>query len=241
MKRVINLSNKTSGVVIMIVICLFFVGVAIFLLVDTLGFAVNAKRVDGEVYYTSGIDNETAYVNFDYDGVTYRNVEVSNNSNEIFIIGENLTLYVNSKDTTDVRTARLPLSDLFGISLFLALIIFPLASVFSNLSFNVKGKRKTFMSNGKRIMAIVEQIVVDNRIEVNGKRSSYLICSYDDTIKDCYHTFKSHKVWACEGELNIQVGDYIPVYVINDDYSKYYVDIDGAYSFQNTYKYQNIK
>lgn len=166
---------------------------------------------------------------------------MNNNSNEIFITGEKLTLYANSKDTTDVKTARLPINVLFGLTLFLAFIIFPLVCVFSNSSFNVNGKRKMLICNGKRIMATVDKIVVNYRIEINGNCSCYLNCSYDDRIEDCYYVFKSYKVWIHEGDLNIQVGDYIPIYVMPNDYSKYYVDIEGAYSLQNTYMYQSIK
>lgn len=230
-----------TNIVAMCMVFLIFIGVLVFLLVDTIGFAPNAERVNGEISYVINDEGEqNIFVNFDYNGTTYKEIELDKNAGWNFYEGKEVTLYVNSEDVSDVRVSKFRWNVVPFLILFLAVGIFPILIILFNTSFNVDKKRKKFMNNGKKIMAMVDEAVITSRIVSYGKRASCLKCSYKDSLTGKEYIFKSHKVWD-NGSLNALVGDYIAVYVMPSNYSKYYVDIEGAYSYQNTYRYKSIK
>lgn len=229
-----------TNIAIVCVVFLLFIGLLVFLLVDTISFAPNAERVAGEISYVINDDGEqNIFVNFDYNGTTYKDIKLDKNAGWNFYEGKEVNLYVNSEAVSDVRVSKFRWNIIPFLILFLAVGIFPILVILFNTSFNVDKKRKKFMNNGKKIIATVDEVVISSRIVSYGRQASYLKCSYKDSLTGSKYIFKSHKQWD-KGSLNALVGDYIPVYIINDDYSKYYVDVEGAYSFQNTYMYQNI-
>lgn len=241
MRKANNSPVAITNIVVMCMVLLIFIGALVFLLVDTIGFAPDAERVNGEISYVINDEgDQSIFVNFDYNGTTYKDILLDKNAGWNFYEGKELPLYVNSEDVSDVRVAKFRWNAVPFLILFLVVGIFPILIIIFNTSFNLDKRRKKFMNDGKKIMAMVDEAVITSRIVSYGKRASCLKCSYKDSLTGKEYSFKSHRVWD-NGSLNTLVGDYIAVYVMPDDYSRYYVDIEGAYSYQNDYRYKSIK
>ena len=78
-------------------------------------------------------------------------------------------------------------------------------------------------------------------ITVNNRRSRILICEYRDKANSVVHTFKSENFWITGRPSDKELENMlVPVYVQEDDYSKYHVDIDSFFC-KNTRLTQNGK
>ncbi|MEE1075884.1 MAG: hypothetical protein UHY68_01295 [Acutalibacteraceae bacterium] len=62
-------------------------------------------------------------------------------------------------------------------------------------------------------------------VTVNKDNRRNILCSYIDMFTGQRYEFVSDKVW-CRLEDIFAEGDQIPVYVMPNDYSKYYVELE---------------
>jgi len=103
-------------------------------------------------------------------------------------------------------------------------------------------RRKHLLQNGKKIMAEFRKLVEGNFVDEEEKRCFFLVCEYTDKASSVVYTFKSEHFWKTENFsytgcfYDPRAPVYVPVYVQENDYSKYYVDIDSFFNEQGNQK-----
>ena len=226
--------NTFVSRVVSLLVCIVFSVMAVYMIVDTVSFAINADLVTGEVvsieYERSsrngrgGSKNKKVmYVSYDYNGGTYTNQKISNDVPGMIYEGKDMVLYVDSENPTDVRTSWISGSALLMCVVFVGVVV--LLVYISNVSSKKKGKEKS-LKNGNLLMATIDEIIVDPTVEVNHKKRNCIKCSYCDRFTGERYEFISDKVWDYLDDY-FKIGDQIPVYVEPNNYSKYYVDIES--------------
>lgn len=228
--------NKSKTGTILLLICLFFAMIIGSVLFDTISFAKNAEEVEAKVSYTTierssrkkKKSKKVMYIDYEYNGKKYDDVKISKDVPSTADEGEMITVYVTPYNPSVVRSYRVSASDIVGVGIF-ALVMGFSVYVFS-ISFNKK--RKNPYKTGKLIMATVDEIMIDYNITVNKDNRRNIRCSYIDIFTGQRYEFVSNKVW-CRLEDIFAVGDQIPVYVMPNDYSKYYVELEPEFEQSN--------
>ncbi|MCR4757761.1 MAG: hypothetical protein K5792_08180 [Butyrivibrio sp.] len=103
--------------------------------------------------------------------------------------------------------------------------------VFGGIGFTIlgvtasgEGKKKRLMENGRLIHAVVEGIELNTFITVNDMNPYNVFCGYVDPTTGEKIEFKSNNLYFNPNEF-YELGSYIDVYVDQDNYKKYYVDV----------------
>lgn len=202
---------------------------AIITLMSSLNYRKSAVEISGkisrvETYYDNGGDRHgSVYVDYEYNGVKYEDVRISSYSSSM-VEGKKVTLYCNPDDPWDVRVKSMfyfaPIL-LSGMGIVFALVgAIPLI-------FMLKGAReqKRLKEQGRSIYATVEEISYNANVKVNGRHPFVIYCMYKDDYKDLSYRFKSQNLWSDPSAV-FPVGSVIEVKVDENDYSKYYVNVE---------------
>lgn len=211
-------------------VSVILIAFSVFYFVDASDFSKTAEKVRGEVVAveeeidSDGHRDTDVYVSFEYDSEIYEYVKLNDSRSNSRYEGERLTLYVDSEDLSDVRTTKAPVA---GIALLCMGVMVMAISLSTFIAiFKKNNVDKTLMEKGKVIMAMVEQITYDPSVTVNGRNPLRVHCSYFDMYTAQQYNFTSESVWD-NLNYNFAPGDQIPVYVMPDDYSKYYVSLES--------------
>ena len=227
--------NKTINVLFTIftIVGILLMVVGIVILVKFQLFAKTADEVTATItdikeYRTENSDGETEYdhdvfVRYEYEGYTH-DVKLSIYSSSMRV-GKNITLLVDPDNPRKVKVKGLeswPALIPIGIGLVFALIgIIPLIVIRKN-----ERKARLLMQNGRRLQAVIDEIKENTTISVNDSHPFVIYCSYDDGLGGNVYHFKSGNIWSDPYEV-CDVGSVIDVWVKQDDYSQYYVDVDA--------------
>ncbi len=234
----INTSNNSGKIVFVIVILICVALLVVWFFIDMVDFAMNAETVSGTVSSVSerietrgkrSSTIKTVCVDYIYDGAEYKSISLQGDLNDVFYKGKELTVYVDPDNARRVKSDRFSFLSFLFIVIFLAIIIFLLKVLFSSLSGIMSGgdkKRKKYIENGSLIIATVEDVIVNNGIQMDGKSLCYVRCSYKPEYSQIIRFFESHKMWS-DCNMNTQTGDSVNVYILNNDYNDYYVDIEA--------------
>lgn len=214
--------------VVFTIIGLITLAIAIVLVVLHINFVANSDEVEAivtDVYETRDSDGDRVthvFVTYEYEGNVYSNINY--NGIGTSVLGETVTIKVNRDDPRDISG---------GSSLLVAgfLCIFTLAFGGIGISTLKKSKKKKrlkkmLLNEGRVILATVENIYVDRSITVNGRSPLRLTCSYTDSYSGMQYAFESEKVWNDLFAM-YKRGMNVNVYVLGNDYSKYYVDLEN--------------
>lgn len=82
---------------------------------------------------------------------------------------------------------------------------------------------RRLMENGNYIMAQITEVVPNYNVTVNGRSPYVVYCQYQD-ITGTVHIFRSRDIFFDPETLF--KSEHVRVYVDNDNFKKYYVDID---------------
>ena len=227
--------NKTLNIIFTIFafvgILVMVIGVVIF--VKFQQFSKKADEVtaiitDIQEYRSTNSDGETEYnhvvfVRYDYEGYTH-DVKLSVYSSSMRV-GKSITLLVDPDNPRKVKVKGLeswPALIPIGIGLIFALVgIIPL------IVMGKKERKASFlMQNGRRLQAVIDEIKENTTISVNDSHPYIIYCSYDDGLGGNVYHFKSGNIWSDPYEV-CDVGSVIDVWVNQDDYSQYHVDVDA--------------
>lgn len=103
--------------------------------------------------------------------------------------------------------------------------------IFGGIGFTILGvtasgesKKRRLMENGRLIHAVVEGIELNTFITVNDMNPYNVFCGYVDPTTGEKIEFKSNNLYFNPNEF-YEIGSYIDVYVDQDNYKKYYVDV----------------
>ncbi len=228
-------SNEVKSMIPIFLVLVVFAIIVGFVVFDTISFATSAEEVEAVVVnsYTQRKSAKKGkvkhvYVDYEYNGVEYDNVRISKDVHGMPDEGEIITVYLKPEKPTELRGLRWSYTGIFfGVFfvVWISIVIYANINTYSNK----KKKRKNKYKTGNLIMATVDQIISDNRIEINGKRRQVIRCSYIDRFTGQRYEFISDRVWD-NLDSTFAVGDRIPVYVMPNDYSKYYVELEPEQS-----------
>lgn len=226
--------DKTPGFVLGLfgVIGLVFVIAGIFWIVSVNNFKKIAVETVAEIttidtYRDSDGDrHHTVYVDYSYDGTSYDHVSLGFYSSNMYE-GKEIELLL---DPNNPRKISAKDEGYFGGIIFIIMgTVFGgvgLISLISSIKRN--SKKKKLLEQGYYVVAIVESIDVNTSYTVNGRHPYLIYCVYQDPYSGMLYRFKSENLWT-NPESVIQPGYGITVYVMPNDFSTYYVDVESIF------------
>lgn len=193
-------------------------------------FISNAGSVDATItrietsYDSDGDANHHVEVRFEVNGKQYRGVLSEWNSK--MYEGGLTKVYYNKNNPNDFRGSGLG---------YIGYIIMGLGFVFSLVGIipliilkKRKNSFKRLKSTGKRVDAKIDSIDINISYTINGRNPYRINCSYTDPYTNKIYFFKSENIWF-NVEVVVANNNIItlPVYMDQNNPSKYYVDIEG--------------
>lgn len=190
-------------------------------------FKSEAVKITGEITeireaYDSddGIEYQ-AYVSYSYDGKDYENVPLNSYSSSMYE-GKEIELLCDPEHPGRVMVGSLGIilpAVLGGMGIIFTLVgIIPLIVMMRK-----KKKQKEVLERGYVIQATVTDIQQNRNYSVNGRHPYVIYCSYKDMGQDVTYKFKSENLWTDPTGV-LPPGSTVGVYVMPNDYSRYYVD-----------------
>ena len=137
--------------------------------------------------------------------------------------GKIIPVLVNPEDYYDVRTSTL----LYLPAIIFGVVAIPFLVVSIILIVVMVSRNKRFSriyEEGKRITAEVTGGRINRNYSVNNRHPWRMECRYEDTFSGEEHVFKSGNVWF---DPNQYIGRPISVYILDGNYSNYYIDVDS--------------
>ena len=137
--------------------------------------------------------------------------------------GKIIPVLVNPEDYYDVRTSTL----LYLPAIIFGVVAIPFLVVSIILIVVMVSRNKRFSriyEEGKRITAEVTGGRINRNYSVNNRHPWRLECRYEDTFSGEEHVFKSGNVWF---DPNQYIGRPISVYILDGNFSNYYIDVDS--------------
>jgi len=142
-------------------------------------------------------------------------------------IGQTLKIYYDSDNPNRIQSTggTVVLVAVFGgiggVFFLIGIIV---------LGVNVRRKKlnKRLVENGRKIYADLYEIVINGSYRVNRRHPYNITCKWQDKSSGILYLFKSENIWfdpsSIIEEKNITK---LPVYVDENDFKKYYVEIDS--------------
>lgn len=137
--------------------------------------------------------------------------------------GKIIPVLVNPEDYYDVRTSTL----LYLPAIIFGVVAIPFLVVSIILIVVMVSRNKRFSriyEEGKRITAEVTGGRINRNYSVNNRHPWRMECRYEDTFSGEEHVFKSGNVWF---DPNQYIGRPISVYILDGNFSNYYIDVDS--------------
>lgn len=137
--------------------------------------------------------------------------------------GKIIPVLVNPEDYYDVRTSTL----LYLPAIIFGVVAIPFLVVSIILIVVMVSRNKRFSriyEEGKRITAEVTGGRINRNYSVNNRHPWRLECRYEDTFSGEEHVFLSGNVWF---DPNQYIDRPISVYILDGNFSNYYIDVDS--------------
>lgn len=196
-----------------------------------ISFKSTAEEISGTITRIESYrdaDNELShrvYVSYQYDGKTYEDISLGYYSSGMYE-GEEIELLCDPEKPGRVKTS-------FS-NIMVSLVFVLIGTVFTligGIPLVVMARKKRqdrkLLEHGHVLHAVVENIDYNTSFTVNGRHPYVIICSYRDEYKDITYRFKSKNLWT-DPSVVFPVGSNIDVYVMPDNFKKYYVKAEQA-------------
>ncbi len=179
---------------------------------------VRERDHDGDVHYD-------VYVDYEFDGKEYKEVHLSTYSSSMYE-GKEIELFI---DPEKPSRPKVPGADLIaGIICAVMGAIFGCIGIIPLVTMGRKSsKTQKLIEQGHYIMGKVERIDLNYNYSVNNRHPYVVYCNYQDDYTGTIYRFKSGNVWSDPGAY-YQEGSDIRIYVDGQDYSNYFIDIEGS-------------
>lgn len=229
--------KKTEDFVFKLIVGIFSaVGIIILLigiiiLVLGMKFKSSAVEITAEIsaikaYTSGGETHHNVYVDYTYDGKTYKNVSLGSYSSSMYE-GKEIKILCDPEDPVHISSVNgTVIAGIIMVSVSIIFLSISLGFLIGMVRKSVR--RKRVLSSGKRLEATVEKIDLNTGYSVNGQHPYLIYCTYKDDYKDIIYRFKSDNIWT-DPELVIQPGDTIMVYVDEKNYKYHYVDTESIF------------
>lgn len=206
----------------------FFLGLGIMFVVLLGSIHEGKVEVDAVIAYidTYGDEGGTVFVDYYYMGEEYKGIELDSYSSSMRV-GDEIVVFISPKNPTEAidknttSMVRILMGGIFG-GIGGIFVIIGIAFIMSVT------KKKSLARRLKEIGYFVDARIdcVDiTGIRINNHPTFMIRCTYDNPYDGKTYKFKSEHI-GFDPTMNIQ-GDTIRVYVDENDYSKYYVDLTG--------------
>ena len=189
-----------------------------------MGEEIQAEITDILKYRDSrGKNRYEVYVDYIYDGKSYRNIRLNSYSGGMDE-GKEIAILCDPENPEHIEI--LDGKMVFGIVVGImggALLVGAAIPVI--VTGRRTARKKKVMSDGKMLYAVIEKIDLNTGFTINGKNPYVIYCTFKDDFKDVIYRFKSDNIWT-NPNLVLKEGDTIPVYVDENDFSCYCVDTE---------------
>lgn len=188
-------------------------------------------RID--VWYDSdGDERHDVYVSYDYNGHHYSGVE-SNYYNSGMREGKVTKIHIDPDRPYEVSYSSGLIVAMIAL-LFMGLVFFLVGAIPTAIRIKKEKNHKRLLTDGRRIIAKIEDMYLDHTLTVNGYNPFVILCKYTDDFTGVEQTYKSHHIW--DGAVGVlEPGMEIQVYVDRDDPKKYFVDPYSALNSMSHY------
>lgn len=210
--------------------------IAVGLLIIILGIYLN---IENSKFMKTALQTEAEITNIathrDSDGDTTHSVDVvfyvngkeyegelgaySSNMYE----GKTITVYYDPQNPNHFKSASSNIASFIMIpfgGIFFAVGCFILYRGIKSSSL------KKLKESGRRIDAKIDDVSLNTNYSVNGRHPYIIDCSYFDEIEDKVYSFTSQNIWTnIQPIIDAKNITTIPVYIDENDSSKYFVDI----------------
>ena len=191
--------------------------------ISSQAFENEAIRVDGtivDIFWNSLSDSYSTVVSYRIDGEEH--TERIGYYSSGMSVGDSISLLVDPEQYNHVKAEE--------SSTFLTVVLLAMGSVFLfiGLAFICSAMRqrrreKDIIYNGTLIYADITNLTEDLGNRKNGKCAIIISCSYEENGR--LYLFHSHPAFIYSYEIDLK--GRIPVYMMEDNPSCYYVDVDA--------------
>ncbi|MBR3824066.1 MAG: DUF3592 domain-containing protein [Lachnospiraceae bacterium] len=194
-------------------------------------FDETAVEITGTISYidsywdSDGDRHYQVYVDYDFQGHEFTDIRLGTYTSSMYE-GKEITLKVDPENPGKVKTPHSYM--IAGIILAVLGVIFALIGIISAvIGIKKSAKKKELLQQGRYICAVVERVDMNYNYYVNGRHPYVIYCNYQDEYSGVLYRFKSDNMWTDPYPF-LQQGSNVRVYVDGQDYSKYYVDVEGS-------------
>lgn len=206
----------------------FFLGLGIMFVVLFGSIHDGKVEVDAVIAYIDTYSDEdgTVFVDYYYMGEEYKGIELDSYSSSMRE-GDERVIYISPKNPTEAidkqttSMVRILMGGIFG-GIGGIFVIIGIAFIMSVTKKKALARR--LKAAGYYIYAHIDCVDITG-IRINNHPTFVIKCSCDNPYEGKTYKFKSEHI-GFDPTMNIQ-GDSIKVYVDENDYSKYYVDLTG--------------
>lgn len=188
----------------------------------------------GSTRYTRNGETEykhTVYVTYEVDGVQYNKVRLGYYNSGMYE-GKTIKVYYNKDNPGKIKTR--------GSSMVISIILGVLGGVFLLIGIILvivfMPRNKKVKQYGIRYEADIINITMNRNVRVNGRHPYIVDCQVVDDFTGVTSLYRSKNIYE---DIDVYGIVKVPVYVDQNNPSKYYVDIDEA--IERAKKYNNIR
>lgn len=212
---------------IFIAIGLLIIALAIFLNIQNSKFMENAIETTAEITQittsrdSDGDTTHSVQVIFYIDGKEYEG-NLGYYSSDMYK-GKTVNIYYDPQNPNNFKSASSNIASFIMIpfgGIFFAVGCFILYRGIKSSSL------KKLKESGRRIDAKIDDVSLNTNYSVNGRHPYIIDCSYFNEIEDKVYSFTSQNIWTnIQPIIDAKNITTIPVYIDENDSSKYFVDI----------------
>lgn len=223
-------NNKNNRIMIILPVVFILVGllvifIAVFLKIQNSKFMKTAIKADAEITKITTSRDSDGDIRHSVDIIFYVNGKPYGGNlgeyNSNMYEGKTIDLYYNPQNPNDYRTN----------SNIVTFIMIPIGVIFFAVGLlvlypSIKSKSlEKLKDTGKRIDAKIDDVSLNTSYSVNGRHPYIIDCSYFNEIEDKVYSFTSQNIWTnIQPIIDAKSITTIPVYIDENDPSKYFVD-----------------
>ncbi len=170
----------------------------------------------------SGDDvDHDVYLNYEFKGKEYTDVHVNFYSTGMYE-GDEIEVFINPDDSKDI---------IYGDGAYFAYIAMIMGLIFAAVGIPIliipailNKKNEKLVETGKKVYGVIEEIVFNTSVTVNGRNPYVVYCKYEDPTSGMIYKFKSKNLYFNPHD-SYKVGDNIGIYLNPENYKKYYVEV----------------
>lgn len=186
---------------------------------------VTAVITDIDSYRDSDGDrHHNVYVEYGFNGRQYRDVRL-NFYNSGMYEGKEIAILCDPDNPGHIE-AKGGLTFLYALLMGMGILFAVIGAIPAAVTVKNTFNEKKIRNSGRKLYAVVEEIVLNTSLSLNGQHPYLIYCIYRDEYSDKIYRFKSGSVWTNPNPV-VRPGDTVPVFVDERNFRHYYVDVES--------------